>query len=334
MKCPKCGYLGFETVDRCRNCGYDFSLSAHSESPAELPLNQRDGAGAPFADFDLGPPALSRDADGNIDLDRLIGTDSPASEPAPAVVEHGPVAVADDGIAQARSRPSGARSAPDGSKGLPLFSPSSGKAIDAPLITSPRPVRPPLSVRRSTPDIARVRPRPSRPRPDDSELNFQIDSAFEQAAEDTPDGPAAVPARDEASRIARLAAMLFDLLLLGGIDAAIIYLTLAIAGLTLTQANVAELPIVPTAAFLLLLNGGYLVAFTTAGGQTIGKMLTGIRVMTEEGTRVDLGRAVLRAGGCLLSLFTAGLAYLPALFSTDARALHDRLAGTRVVRAS
>jgi uncharacterized RDD family membrane protein YckC len=128
--------------------------------------------------------------------------------------------------------------------------------------------------------------------------------------------------------------MLFDLLLLGSIDAAVIYLTLAIAGLTLTAANVAELPIVPTAAFLLLLNGGYLVAFTTAGGQTIGKMLTGIRVMTEEGTRVDLGRAVLRAGGCLVSLLTAGLAYLPALFSADSRALHDRLAGTRVVRAS
>src|SRR5260221_621629 len=26
MKCPKCAYLGFETGDRCKNCGYDFSL--------------------------------------------------------------------------------------------------------------------------------------------------------------------------------------------------------------------------------------------------------------------------------------------------------------------
>ena len=26
MKCPKCHYLGFDTGDRCRNCGYDFSL--------------------------------------------------------------------------------------------------------------------------------------------------------------------------------------------------------------------------------------------------------------------------------------------------------------------
>ena len=28
MKCPKCDYIGFEPTDRCRNCGFDFSLSA------------------------------------------------------------------------------------------------------------------------------------------------------------------------------------------------------------------------------------------------------------------------------------------------------------------
>ena len=28
MKCSKCGYLGFETGSRCRNCGYEFSLSS------------------------------------------------------------------------------------------------------------------------------------------------------------------------------------------------------------------------------------------------------------------------------------------------------------------
>ena len=35
MKCPKCDYLGFETGDRCKNCGYDFSLLsvAASETP-------------------------------------------------------------------------------------------------------------------------------------------------------------------------------------------------------------------------------------------------------------------------------------------------------------
>ena len=45
MKCPKCDYLGFETGDRCKNCGYDFSLLA--SSPAE-----------PTPDLPLKPPAL------------------------------------------------------------------------------------------------------------------------------------------------------------------------------------------------------------------------------------------------------------------------------------
>src|SRR5262245_53458591 len=39
MKCPKCDYLGFETGDRCKNCGYDFSLLAAPEvEPADLSL--------------------------------------------------------------------------------------------------------------------------------------------------------------------------------------------------------------------------------------------------------------------------------------------------------
>ena len=33
MKCPKCGYLGFERVDRCRNCGYDFSFTSPAPEP-------------------------------------------------------------------------------------------------------------------------------------------------------------------------------------------------------------------------------------------------------------------------------------------------------------
>ena len=332
MKCPKCGYLGFETVDRCRNCGYDFSLATHTDTPAELPLHQRDGAGAPLADFDLSVPDISRDTDSHLDLDRLIGTGGAASEPTAADLERAPVGVAEAAATGVSSRPSPARPAASSvSRGLPLFSPSASDADQAPLITTPRPVRPPLSVRRSTPDVARVRPRHTRPRSDDSELNFRIDSSIAEASAGVL-ADAALPLQRLASRVARLAAMLVDLLLLAGIDAAVIYLTLAIAGLPITLTNVALLPVIPTAAFLLLLNGGYLVAFTVAGGQTIGKMISGIRVMSDDGTRLDVGRAVLRAAGCLLSLLTAGLGYLPAFFSADARALQDRIARTRVVR--
>ncbi len=86
-------------------------------------------------------------------------------------------------------------------------------------------------------------------------------------------------------------------------------------------------------AFLLLLNGGYLIAFVAAGGQTIGKMIARIRVVRDHGGSVDVAGAVLRMAGALVSIATLGLAYLPALMSADGRALHDRLAGTRVVKA-
>ncbi len=40
MKCPKCGYLGFEDVQRCRNCGYDFSLSTPTDI-SDFPMRAR-----------------------------------------------------------------------------------------------------------------------------------------------------------------------------------------------------------------------------------------------------------------------------------------------------
>jgi len=37
MKCPKCAYVGFEEADRCRHCGYDFSLIGVTDQvPADL----------------------------------------------------------------------------------------------------------------------------------------------------------------------------------------------------------------------------------------------------------------------------------------------------------
>ena len=47
MKCPKCSYLGFETSDRCRNCGYDFSLVTNANAASRVPdLPLRDAAPA------------------------------------------------------------------------------------------------------------------------------------------------------------------------------------------------------------------------------------------------------------------------------------------------
>jgi len=94
------------------------------------------------------------------------------------------------------------------------------------------------------------------------------------------------------------------------------------------------LPKVPLTAFLLVQNIGYLLAFT-AGGQTLGKMAAGLRIVpAQSGNSLDMSCAAKRTVAWLVLAIPAGLGLLSACFSRDHRGLHDRFAGTRVVRAS
>jgi uncharacterized RDD family membrane protein YckC len=128
----------------------------------------------------------------------------------------------------------------------------------------------------------------------------------------------------------RAAAAVVDAGLLGAIDALVILGTFRVAGLPAAEAG--RLPLVPLLAFLALLNGGYLVGFVTAAGQTIGQMVMGHRVVTERGNRVPLAQAVARAAGVVVSVLPFGLGCLPVMLGRGNPALHDRLSRTRVVR--
>jgi uncharacterized RDD family membrane protein YckC len=126
----------------------------------------------------------------------------------------------------------------------------------------------------------------------------------------------------------RLVAGVIDHTILLGVDAAVIYFTARMAGLA--QSELGVLPIIPMALFLGLLKVSYFSAFTAIGGQTIGKMAVGIKVIAESG-RIDSALAIRRTLAGALSLLPLGLGFLPALIGSDRRALHDRLTGTRVV---
>lgn len=74
MKCPKCQYIGFDTGDRCRNCGYEFALllapaRADAKAAAE-PLDLMLHAAAPEDAATPARPALPlfRDDDEEIDV--------------------------------------------------------------------------------------------------------------------------------------------------------------------------------------------------------------------------------------------------------------------------
>jgi uncharacterized RDD family membrane protein YckC len=294
MKCPKCGYLGFESGDRCRNCGYEFSLSAVSADPLDVAL-------------DLGPD----ESKPPLDLDRIIGAPQPPA--------------GDD---------------------LPLFAPphegadgrSAGRRTearavvqdDAPLINAASRPRAPLGVRRATPEIPRARARAARNPTPDTLFETPRPAVGDRRSDDAhPRQASGDPLAGAASRIL---AGLVDVALLSILDAFILYLTLRLLGLATPQ--IFALPLLPLIAFFVLLNGGYFVAFTAVGGQSIGKMAFGIKVISQEDSAVPIGRATLRTAAYFASALPLGAGFLPGVISADRLALHDRVAHTRVVRPS
>ena len=77
----------------------------------------------------------------------------------------------------------------------------------------------------------------------------------------------------------------------------------------------------------------YYVFFWGARGATPGKSLLGLSVQTEEGdSPIGFRRAVIRVVGYMVSTVILGLGFVMIAFSDDKRALHDRIAGTRVMR--
>ena len=297
MKCPKCGYLGFERVERCRNCGYDFSLTKALPIP-DLPIRS-----TPSDDpFPLSDLALS----------------DPTRAGAPGATPQ---------LQQPLDR--GGGPAPE----LPLF--GSNLADDVPLITTPSPPRTPLAVRRSTPEVSRLRTETRA-----ATLDFAPSDESRPAISRTPttrsprrvaeERPAARQS-DTATVMSRVFAILIDLVVLAAIDATVVYFTMQIVGVTFAELTI--VPKLPLIAFLVLQNVAYFIAFT-AGGQTLGQMAFGIKVVSEPGGgSPDLGRSIVRTLVWVVLAAPAGLGLITALFS-DGRGLHDRFAGTRVIRAS
>lgn len=297
MKCPKCAYLGFEQADRCRNCGYEFALAAARRSAPEL--NLRDNPDLPSLD----------------DLDLVDGATASSRPRTPAPLSKTPDPP--DLMDQVEE--------------LPLFT-------DKPaLMPRASPPRAPLSVRRARPDAPRPKTE-ARSEPSASlhepELEMPLDALVSPAlrAHDPEWAPLADAATLPAGLGARAIAAALDLGLLALIDLAVVYLTMQVCGLSSGELHL--LPLGPLAAFLLVQNVGYLVAFT-AGGQTIGKMVTGIKVVTAEpGHVLDFGRAFQRTLAWAVLALPLGLGHLSALLAADRRGFHDRVAGTKVVRAA
>jgi len=122
------------------------------------------------------------------------------------------------------------------------------------------------------------------------------------------------------------------------IDAGVITLvqvSLGFAAGRLWGPGIAASPVFASAvvAFTLLFAVLYPTVLHAATGQTIGKMLLGIRVVGAGGEPLSAGAALLRTLAYFASLLPLGMGFVMAGLRHDRRALHDLLAGSRVEHA-
>jgi len=293
MRCPKCHYISFDSGDRCRNCGYDFSLAV------ETPDNP----------LDLKPDAEPRTAPEDFSLPDLDGTETPVAggrQPADKTW-----------------RPADTGAGLD----LPLFS----GGDDRPLVTPPAVPRAPLAVRRATPAVPRLRT--PAPEPPERVLPLEPEArAAAGAPAPAPAGRETGPADDVAPAGARLGAAAVDAILLAAIDLAVLVMTLRIAGLGRDELGMLPVvPLV--AFLALLNGGYVVLFTATVGQTLgkMAFGLRVVDADDAGGAPPGVGQAALRALALVLSFAPVGLGYLPALFGDDRRAFHDRLTDTRVV---
>lgn len=315
MKCPKCSYIGFEIGDRCKNCGYDFSLITDPSSPGDI-------------DIDLSFRSSDDKAPAHVPWDDKFDETIAA---VPSSLDTSEPVVPEPAEPEA---PEAGRT----DQSLPLFTQALDELGDEPLVQLPAKPRPPLAVRR-TPRTPRLRTvaKVSRSFAVGPTLEFwdkmpqtpDVESVSEVRARTASRLAEPSPRADVSGAARRLAAAAVDHLLLSAVDLSVIYFTLRMAGLPMAEWT--ALPPVPLVAFLLLIKLSYFWAFTTVGGQTIGKMAAHIRVVTTEDAAVDGALAVKRAFAGVVSAAVLGLGYLPALVGSERRALHDHVTHTRVI---
>jgi uncharacterized RDD family membrane protein YckC len=125
----------------------------------------------------------------------------------------------------------------------------------------------------------------------------------------------------------RVGAALFDGLLVG---VPVVILAAATGNYDSSQFGVPQI----VSSVILLVYASAMLAYHR--GQTVGKQVANVRVLREDGGPVDLGRSVAREVVKAIFALT-GILYvvdvLVPLFHPRNRALHDLIAGTRVVMA-
>ena len=93
-----------------------------------------------------------------------------------------------------------------------------------------------------------------------------------------------------------------------------------------------HISLVVFSAVFLMIFFLYSLFFLSASNQTIGMMITDLRVVGRNERRPSIGRLVGRCCAYMVAFLCAGIGLLLGLFDRDSLCFHDRISGTRVIR--
>jgi uncharacterized RDD family membrane protein YckC len=147
--------------------------------------------------------------------------------------------------------------------------------------------------------------------------------------EPTPSPKALRPVERPARFAERLSAAAVDAALLASLFGIVVYFASRAAQVTVPRLIPSWPFLAGYLAFLGLAYAGY---FTGTTGQTLGKIVAGLRVVDAAGHPPGFLKAFVRAAMGTLGIGLAGLGAVPMLLDPAGRGLHDRLLKTRVVK--
>jgi uncharacterized RDD family membrane protein YckC len=129
----------------------------------------------------------------------------------------------------------------------------------------------------------------------------------------------------------RLAAMLYDGLLLAALWFATTALLLAVSGGHLADPDRSLWLLVALRVSLLLVTLLFFAGFWVHGGQTLGMRAWRLKLVSANGGPVSWNQAVWRFAAAIPSVGLLGIGLLWVLIDRERCAVHDRLSGTRLI---
>jgi len=202
---------------------------------------------------------------------------------------------------------------------LPLRTPAVGPSPADTSVDSPAPAR----------EMEADAEVPAGPRDLPADEGWAVDAPLEPRLEPPPRLADERPVERPAQALERAQAAAVDVVLLAALSGVVVYFASRFAHVSIDGLRPSWPYLAAYLAFLALV---YAVYFTGTTGQTLGKLVYGLRVVDTGGRPPGYLRAAGRAALGTLGIVAVGLGLLPVLFDPARRALHDRVLHTRVIR--